>query len=336
MPTSAPTVIRGVPGPAAPAMRYVIAGLFFDSSLGLPALPSCGASPRLVSAEMPALLAAGAFPERVFAGPASIGDELLEIECHTGEVGDRLCVPGRCEAQISADGSAVLVEPSTPQPPAPWLESFLCGPVMVLALARRGVFCLHASAVRGPLGALLLVGQSGAGKSTLARYLGARPGVLRLTDDVTPVDVAWPRPCALPHFPQLKLPPGAQWPRGAAVRLPIGAVCLLDATRSAAAVRPLTGAAAVARLVHHVVGLPLLPPGSRQAALEVCATLSLRASVLDVAYPHTAGALEATLRSLAERALVPSAPGGEPTTHPPARPPVRYPSGGRHATPAFS
>ena len=78
---------------------------------------------------------------------------------------------------------------------------WLFGPMLILALARRHVFCLHGSAVLAPFGALVIVGASGAGKSTLAS--AARPN--RLCDDISPLSWRDGALTLLPQFPQLKL-----------------------------------------------------------------------------------------------------------------------------------
>lgn len=78
---------------------------------------------------------------------------------------------------------------------------WLFGPMLILALARRGIFCLHSSAVQLPAGALVLIGASGAGKSTFARTDTAA----RLCDDISPVAHQGDRLVVLPQFPQLKL-----------------------------------------------------------------------------------------------------------------------------------
>lgn len=61
--------------------------------------------------------------------------------------------------------------------------------VTVLALARRGVLVLHASAVHRAGDALVFLGASTAGKTTTARRLG-REGLRRLADDMLAIDLA--------------------------------------------------------------------------------------------------------------------------------------------------
>ena len=85
--------------------------------------------------------------------------------------------------------------------PVPWLF----GPVLILALARLGVYCLHASAFRDGDTATVFVGHSGAGKSSLARAVFNRAGAQRLCDDITPIELRAGKLYVLPQFPQLKL-----------------------------------------------------------------------------------------------------------------------------------
>lgn len=83
----------------------------------------------------------------------------------------------------------------------------------LLALAVRGTFTLHASALQGPLGIVAFIGESGVGKSTLAAW-GERQGAWRrVADDLLPVSYddaghlrafAFPQPkapCAPPSEP---------------------------------------------------------------------------------------------------------------------------------------
>lgn len=122
---------------------------------------------------------------------------------------------------------------------------------LVAALAARGVFCLHASAVRWRGGCIAFSGASGAGKSTLAGALDALRLAPRVADDVLPLDrdgLAWAA------FPQWKLPPEAWWPaRDGALRLEAlvllarGPSAHCTALPASQAVQALVGATAGAR-----------------------------------------------------------------------------------------
>ncbi len=101
---------------------------------------------------------------------------------------------------VDADGSQAALTHCVSDP-VPWLF----GPVLILALARLGVYCLHASAFREDGAAAVFIGHSGAGKSSLARAISKRAGAQRLCDDITPIALRAGKLYVLPHFPQLKL-----------------------------------------------------------------------------------------------------------------------------------
>lgn len=101
---------------------------------------------------------------------------------------------------VDADGHLAALTRCT-RDPVPWLF----GPVLILALARLGIYCLHASAFLEGNTASVFVGHSGAGKSCLARAASSRQGTQRLCDDITPITLRAGKLFVLPQFPQLKL-----------------------------------------------------------------------------------------------------------------------------------
>lgn len=138
--------------------------------------------------------------ETVFDGVARVGLR----ECRVRS----LAAPGRDLLEISGAGTFAMLHEEDriefdPEPGAgeAAVEEALLGPALALALARRGVFVLHASAVVIGGGVIGFLGESGAGKSTLARLL-ADEGAALAADDLLPVAEG---PAALPHYPQLKL-----------------------------------------------------------------------------------------------------------------------------------
>jgi len=68
-------------------------------------------------------------------------------------------------------------------------EVLLLGPALAIALAMRGVFLLHASAVVHENTLCVFLAESGSGKSTLAAHL-ARLGAHRVADDIVPMTTA--------------------------------------------------------------------------------------------------------------------------------------------------
>ena len=156
----------------------------------------------------PGLVAGGVQRIRSFVA----ADGTRKVEFEDGETfliaaaGDRIARVGAASADA---------------PPQRTLERAL-GPPTALALAVRGTFLLHASALAGSRGVVAICGESGTGKSTLAAAAGAlrELGLSRVADDQLPV-VLGARPTALPHFPQLKLPPQDWYAPGAPAVLPL-------------------------------------------------------------------------------------------------------------------
>ena len=144
--------------------------------------------------------------ETVFDGNARVGARECRVRCLATPARDFLEVSGAGAFAIPRDQDCIEVD-SEPGAAEAAVEEALLGPAFALALARRGVFMLHASAVvldgQGVIGFL---GESGAGKSTLARLLvEAGETVALAADDLLAVE----GDTALPHFPQLKLGPEA-------------------------------------------------------------------------------------------------------------------------------
>jgi hypothetical protein len=126
------------------------------------------------------------------------GETLQLLATHAG--GYSHFAHAAAEFWVSADGSFVELMRCVSAP-----EVWLFGPALILALARRGIYCLHASAFIEHGVATVILGESGAGKSSLARAIVGKPGARRLCDDITPVQMENGQLYVLPRFPQLKL-----------------------------------------------------------------------------------------------------------------------------------
>lgn len=140
----------------------------------------------------------------VFDGSARVGTRECKVRCLSAGGRDLLQISGAGAFSISREPGSIEVDPE-PGAGGPAVEEALLGPALVLALARRGIFVLHASAVLLQGEAIGFLGDSGAGKSTLARLL-AEEGAALAADDLLAIAEG---PAALPHFPQLKLEPAA-------------------------------------------------------------------------------------------------------------------------------
>ena len=86
------------------------------------------------------------------------------------------------------EGRQVTIEVGA-NSPSGFVENQLGTTVTALLLAQRGLFALHANAVRGPAGAILIAGDSGAGKSTASARLDQR-GFAFLADDLSPLTLS--------------------------------------------------------------------------------------------------------------------------------------------------
>lgn len=100
----------------------------------------------------------------------------------------------------------------------------LGGPLLLHALARRGVYVLHASASIDPEGRVFaFTAASGVGKSTLARR-SRELGWTRIADDLLAVSLGPHGVEVRPHLVQPKLAPEMQYPANAAGVLPLAAL----------------------------------------------------------------------------------------------------------------
>lgn len=105
--------------------------------------------------------------------------------------------------RIRADGGLIEVDPA-PGVDDDLLAFPLLGPVLAMALHRRRLFLLHASAVCVDGAGIVLLGDKGAGKSTTATAL-LSAGHRLLSDDIAAFGAGHGVGRLLPAFPQVKL-----------------------------------------------------------------------------------------------------------------------------------
>jgi hypothetical protein len=103
------------------------------------------------------------------------------------------------------DDDTVRIEPQDGVSDHLVSQAFL-GLVMSLVLERRGILCLHASAVSVNGRAAVFLGDKGAGKSTTSATMLSR-GHVPVTDDLVAVDTTGEAPIIWPGFASMKL-----WP----------------------------------------------------------------------------------------------------------------------------
>lgn len=219
--------------------------------------------------------------ETVFEGAARVGLR----ECRVRS----LAAPGLDLLEISGAGAFAMPHGQDrievdPEPGAgeAAVEEALLGPALALALARRGTFVLHASAVVWSGGAIGFLGESGAGKSTLARLLTSQ-GLALAADDLLAVDEG---PAALPHYPQLKLDEAAMAAIAAlAPRYPLLGLYEL-APGEEVAVEELPGVSAAALLLRHTIAGRLFSKDLLAAHLAFMGDMAGRVAVARLRVPR--------------------------------------------------
>jgi len=198
-------------------------------------------------------------PFVVFDGDARVGNRCCRVRSLAAPDRDVLQISGAGLFAISHREPRIDVDAEPGAGETAIVEALL-GPALALALARTGVFVLHASAVVVPgRGALGFLGDSGAGKSTLARLLVETGEVALAADDLLAVEDTM----VLPHFPQLKLHAAAM---AAIASLepshPLLGLYALDPAppdAQAGTGEPLSAATAAALLIRHTVASILFP-----------------------------------------------------------------------------
>ena len=162
------------------------------------------------------------------------------------------------------DALIAMVDPAM-EPVA--AHEILFGPGLLLLLAVRGVFGIHASAIRVDGRCFVLPAPSGTGKSTFAR-LAVEAGAEGLTDDISPLLMQEGVLRLRPRYPQLKWEDPWRTPD---LDLPVSAIVFLQRDGSALALEPLGAAEATRLLIRDTVAARLFPPHLLRTHLEAMA-----------------------------------------------------------------
>lgn len=272
--------------PGAPR-AYRVAGARVVTDFVLPALRTYELeAPVAWSAEWDAPAADGG--ERAYDGWGLIADGQRRVVCHVSASGYRLAVEGIATYWISLDGGQIAEVEVDPLAPSDTRAAAALGAPLILALARRGTFCIHASVAAFGDQLVAFIGESGAGKSTLARFLNAdkSAGWRRIIDDTLPLAPVGEGPVrALPHFPQLKLPDDRQPSRLVAAQIPLSAVYVLG-SGSDVCITPIRPGEAALALAGNTVAGRLFGRALLANHLNFCAELALRLPVRRLSYPR--------------------------------------------------
>jgi hypothetical protein len=241
----------------------------------------------------------------VYFGRGLIADRWREVRCRQDWRGYNLSIEGVGSFSVDGEGLAIILLKKAPGVEAPGVAETVLGPPLILALALRGTWCLHGSAVVADNAAVALIGESGDGKSTLAAFLGLHGGPRwrLLADDILPVRLSDCGVEVLPHFPQLKLPPDAQPAAGMPERMPLRAIYVLEPPASeeeGVSVGPARANEAALALVRHSVAARLFDDSLLAKHLSFCADAAMRIPVRRLAYPRRHKVLPRVRDAIAE------------------------------------
>ncbi|NND00422.1 MAG: hypothetical protein HKN85_09595 [Gammaproteobacteria bacterium] len=164
----------------------------------------------------------------------------------------------------------------------------ITGPALIMLLAKKGVYCLHAGAVSTPFGNIALIAESGVGKSTLSAPVNEQ--WQQLSDDILPFsrhdNGCHDTSIFIANFPQLKLPGNAVAiapPPEATVDL----ILRLSAQSSEATeFRRLGKSEALLELVRHTVAAKLFVPSQMGSLTGFAEILSRATPVVELTYPR--------------------------------------------------
>jgi hypothetical protein len=232
-------------------------------------------------------------PDHITSSRTTIGwvaGKQRNVTCsRIADTGYHLLIDGIGSFTVRADGSVITFENipgNTPDEAV--IDEALLGPALTIALATRGVFCLHASAILADGHAIAFLGDSGTGKSTLAAHLPERNGWQRIADDILPVTIGEDGLLALPHFPQLKLPASQQIGPDVPSRIPLRAIYLLDIpdTLTVPSIIPLDHRTAATILIRHTVASSLFDAQLLVSHMDFCTRSATHLAARRLIYPH--------------------------------------------------
>jgi hypothetical protein len=222
-----------------------------------------------------------------------LADRILTVSLWRDGFGTLMEIPTAGHFWTAADGKAITQVSQAPDSDPGFQAEALLGPPLVLALALRDRWCLHASAALFHDCLVAFLAESGGGKSTLARYLGECPGWKLVADDILPVSLGRDGVAAWPRFPQLKLPRAEQPGQHLPEEMPLGKICVLMNSNldKRPALERLAVSQSVQMLLAHTAGARLFDPGLLEKHLSFCVEAAGRVEVYQLRYPRRMEAL---------------------------------------------
>lgn len=164
----------------------------------------------------------------------------------------------------------------------------ITGPALIMLLAQRGIYCLHAGAVRTVNGNVALVAESGVGKSTLSAHAGEH--WQQFSDDILPVH-SGDELKALNGFPQLKID-GLMTPYQTKLKinaqLPVDLIIRLRADERAQEIsfKRMSRTDALLQVVRHTVAARLYLKPTLKEHAGFARKLSSQVPIVELTYPR--------------------------------------------------
>lgn len=284
---------------ALPSACYQVAGQPLVTDFAIPCLApfSCDSTSY---GDMPgenfplALTEATAPISPIYNGKGWIGGQWQTIKSWKTTGGYRLVIADIEHFAVVTDGSAIARLSETLALSSPLLTEIVLGPVLLLSLALKGIYCLHGSAVTyEDEAAIALLGSSGAGKSTLGCFLGGNLTSLwkGTADDVIAITLIDGHPFVLPDFPQLKWDRAAPLTLRAWPRLPLARCYLLDAPDVPQPTRvivhpPLSQRSAFLAFINYTHATRLFDAGLLRQHMDFCGHVARCVPVRSLQYPR--------------------------------------------------
>jgi len=220
--------------------------------------------------------------ELQYAGEAQVEGRMQEVECWRKNHFLQIDVQGSpiCVVNLNEQHIHVLNENSFDNQLN--LEVVI-GPALILLLALKGTYCLHAGAIATPYGNIGLIAESGLGKSTLSSHIDSN--WQQISDDILPLFYKEER-FRLGEFPQLKLAESrclTKMRQGSSLDLIFR---LTDKESSEIHFVPLRRTDALLQIVRHTVAARLFDNNMMKQHAKFAKRLSGVAPVIELSYPR--------------------------------------------------
>ena len=285
-----------------PVHRYVLAGqeVVFDAPVSaLSAFQQTGglaAESEVAPPSARTRLLHEANAKLQYHGVAPIAEVAQQVSCWRDQHILQIDVGGRPVCQVDFQHQQIQLLNDQSYDDRLNLE-VVTGPALMLLLAAKGIFCLHAGAVITGYGNIALIAESGVGKSTLSAH--QREYWQQLADDIVPL-LQHQGGYVVGDYPQLKLPGNtiAARPDGpAAINLVLR---LVTKSSDEISFKRLRKTEAMLQIVRHSVAAKLYDAEQLQAHAAFARQLSISTPVVELSYPRDLARLDAVRTAITD------------------------------------